>query len=69
MPPEMTHWLINLFLTFMEVLRRLWQRITGRKAVPIPVRAHRFTPLSHPHLRSLADLRAPTPGTRRGRAR
>ena len=66
----MNHWLINLILTFLEALRRLWQRITGRRPIPVPVRAHRFSP-NHPFSLQfslmLTDLRTPAPGTRRGR--
>ena len=65
--PHMNHWLINLILTFLEALRRLWQRITGRRPIPIPVRSRPEAPVGHSRFSlTLTNLRSPT-GTRRGR--
>lgn len=39
----MAEMLSNLVHMLLEVLRKLWQRLTGR--VPVPVRVRRFSPL------------------------
>jgi len=60
----MIDWLINLAATLLETLRRLWQRVTGRTPLPVPVRAQKF---AFPFSRLLIDHRTPTGGDRRGR--
>ena len=59
--PSMLDVLINLILTFIGVLRRLWRRLT-RRPVPVPVRVR----YNSPHLISimLADHRSQTDETR-----